>query len=89
MLLAGIVTCLLVACRRREANPEFVVREQDTRLTFSFRDIVNVAQNFNYSFCIGRRGFSAVNRTQLLSRGLVVVAMKRIHVVGAEDKNKK
>nr|CAB3481370.1 unnamed protein product [Digitaria exilis] len=89
VLLASIaICCLLIACRRREANPEFVVRERDTRLTFSFRDIVNVTQNFSNSCCIGKGGFGAVYRAQLLSRGLVV-AVKRIHVVGAEDRNKK
>lgn len=88
VLLVGIAICLLVTCRRREANPEFVVRGQDARMVFSFRDIVNATQQFSDSCCIGSGGFGDVYRAQLLSGGLVV-AVKRIHVAGTEDRNKR
>ncbi|TVU32656.1 hypothetical protein EJB05_24397, partial [Eragrostis curvula] len=93
VLLAGIVVCLLfLVCPRREgrreANPEFEVREQHAMITFSFRDVMNATQNFSDSCCIGSGGFGNVYRAQLLSGGMVI-AVKRIHVAGVEGRNKK
>jgi serine/threonine protein kinase len=92
VLLAGIVACLILACRRRpreqkvlEASTndpyESVIWEKEGK--FTFLDIVNATDSFNEFFCIGKGGFGSVYKAELPSGQ--VVAVKRFHVAETGD----